>query len=130
MKNAIIINSLILVLLLSLSTVFAGELNESEYSQLENNLLVGLNTDNQGLKLSSAYHLGEIKSDKAIIPLMSVLHNSKSNAARQSAALALYKIGSSRGMYAIKKAITFDKNEQTRRLCKILYNEQLSKVRS
>ena len=130
MKKAITTNILILVLLLSFTSVFASGQNEKEYSKVENNLLVGLNTDNQGLQLSSAYYLGEIKSDKAIIPLMSVLHNSKSDASRQAAALALYKIDSPRGMHAIKKAITFDDNEQTRRLCKILYNKQLSKVRS
>ena len=123
-------NILILALLLSFTSVFASGQNEKEYSKIENNLLVGLDTDNLGLQLSSAYYLGEIKSDKAIIPLMSVLHNSKSNASRQAAALALYKIDSARGMLAIKKAITFDDNEQTRRLCTILYNKQLSKVRS
>jgi len=123
-------NILILALLLSFTSVFASGQNEKEYSKIENNLLVGLDTDNLGLQLSSAYYLGEIKSDKAIIPLMSVLRNSKSDASRQAAALALFKIDSARGMYAIKKAITFDDNEQTRRLCRILYNKQLSKVRS
>ena len=118
-----------LLLLLSFSTTFANGQSKSEYSKIENNLLEGIDSENQGLKLSSAYFLGEIQSDKAIIPLLEILHNSDEYSAKQVAALALYKINSARGMFAIKQAIKFEENAQTRRICKILYNQHLLRER-
>ena len=125
MKKSITIYSLLLLLLFSFTTTSAKEPNKSEYSKIENNLLEGIASENQGLKLSAAYFLGEIKSDKAIIPLMEIFHNSEASSARQVAALALYKINSTRGMFAIKQAIKFDDNDQTKRICTILYNQHL-----
>jgi len=103
----------------------ANDKIQSQYSTIEKNLLVGIDSDNQGLKLSSAYFLGEIKSEKAIIPLLSILHNSDECCARQVAALALFKINSERGIFAIKQAIKFDDDYQTKKICKILYNQHL-----
>lgn len=114
----------LLLLFVSISTL-AKDKVQSQYSTIEKNLLVGINSDNQGLKLSSAYFLGEIKSDKAIIPLLSIFKNSDECCARQVAALALYKINSERGMFAIKQAIKFDDNHQTKKICKILYNQHV-----
>ena len=117
--------SILFLLLFATSLVFANDKNETQYSTFEENLLVGLSSDNHGLKFSSAYLLGEIKSDKAIIPLLEILHNSEECCERQVAALALFKINSERGMFAIKQATNFDKSPQTRRICTILYNQHL-----
>ena len=125
MKKSIITYSILLLLLLSFSTTLAVEPKETQYSIFENNLLIGLNSGNQGLETSSVYFLGEIKSEKAVIPLMAMLHSSESQAARQVAALALYKINSEIGMFAVKRAIKFDDDKQTRKLCKIFYNQHL-----
>jgi len=116
----------VLFLLLFVSTfAFANTYNTTKDSAIEENLLIGISSDNQGLKLSSAYLLGEIKSDTAIIPLLEILHNSDECCAKQVAALALYKINSERGMFAIKQAIKFDKNPQSRKIFSILYNQHL-----
>ncbi|MCF6269445.1 MAG: hypothetical protein L3J41_07035 [Melioribacteraceae bacterium] len=130
MTKSITIYSFLLLLLLSFTTTFANKPNESEYSRIEKNLLKGISSENRGLKLSSAYFLGEIKSERAIIPLMNILHSAKDKAARQIAALSLYKINSARGIFAIKQAITFDDDKQTRRLCEIFYKEHLLRERS
>ncbi len=116
--------TLVLLLLITALT-FAGNKDQSQYSTIEQNLLVGISSDNHGLKLSSAYFLGEIKSEKAIIPLLAILHNSDDCCAKQIAALALYKINSERGMFAIKQAIEFEEHPQTKKICKILYNQHL-----
>ncbi len=116
----------ILIMFLAITAItFAQSKNSSQYSVIENNLLKGINSDNQGLKLSSAYFLGEIKSDKAIIPLLEILHSSEECCAKQVAALALYKINSARGMFAIKQAVKFEKHPQTKKICRILYNQHL-----
>ncbi len=85
-------------------------------------LLEGLKTDNDGVKSGSAYMLGELKSDAAVIPLMSLLHNDNNVRIRVAAALALVKIGDSRGLFAVKKASEFDESEYVRTLCRNFIN--------
>ena len=117
-------SKIVLILLLSLSVItFASNSNtDDKYEIIEKNLLIGLNSDNIGLKISSAYFLGEIKSDKAVFPLMKILKNSTSEEERLIAALSLSKIQSATGMFAVKQRIKFDDSERVQRLCKIFYN--------
>ena len=129
MNKSVIAYSFLFVLLFSFTFTQAQTPTEVKYSQIEDNLLVGLNSVNQGLKVSSAYFLGEIKSKKATNQLMATFHCSDSPEVRQVAALALYKINSERGMFAIKQAIRFDDDEQTRKLCKIFYNQYQTRER-
>ncbi len=93
---------------------------------IDKNLIVGVKTHNLGLRVSASYYLGERKSSRAVIPLMHVLHNDESPEARIIAALSLFKIGDERGIFAIKKAIEFDKNEQVRNMCAIFYQMYLA----
>ena len=123
MKKSVIAYSLLFVLLFSFHTILAQKPSEPNYAQIENNLLIGLKSDNLGLKLSSAYFLGEIQSKKATNQLMDLFHCSDNPEVRQVVALALYKINADRGIFVIKRAIKFDEDAQTRRLCKIFYNQ-------
>ena len=59
-----------------------------------------------------------------LIPL-DILHNNQSEELRILAALSLYKIGDSRGIYAIKQAIKFDESERVSRLCETFYKAYL-----
>lgn len=88
---------------------------------IEKNLVKGIETDNLGLKVSASYYLGERGSEKAVLPLMNILHTDKSIEARIMAALSLFKIGNEKGMYAVKRAIKFDESQQVRRMCEIFY---------
>ena len=90
------------------------------------NYLQGVEADNLGLKISSAYYLGERQSTKAVIPLLKVLKQDSSAEARITAALALFKIGDDRGIFAIKRASEFDNNELVRKMCAIFYQMYLS----
>ena len=101
------------------------------YDQIEENLLVGLSSDNEGLKFSSAYFLGEIKSDKAILPLLSLFHNGTNDEMKIIAALSLCKIHSDRGIFAVKRAIKFSDSERVSRMCQIFYNRiMLDEIKS
>jgi HEAT repeat protein len=126
MKRTII--SLVMILTLAIlqninfGQEFAVVKSTITSEDIEKNLVAGVETDNLGLKVSSAYYLGERRSDRAIIPLMSILHTDKSEEARIIAALSLYKIGSERGIYAVKRAAEYDESESVRRLCKIFYD--------
>jgi hypothetical protein len=88
-------------------------------------LLIGLQSENLGLKTGSAYLLGELKLKEGIIPLMKILREDKNDEARIAAALALYKIGTPMAIHAVKQSIRFDSNERVSRLCANFYNEYL-----
>jgi HEAT repeat protein len=116
---------LVLMLILSVS-IFAGNKNlEEKYKTIEDNLLVGLQTDNLGLKVSAAYFLGEMKSERAVIPLMKMLKGNTTEEEKLIAALSLAKIKSEKGMFAVKQRIKFDDSKRVQRLCDIFYNNYL-----
>jgi hypothetical protein len=89
------------------------------------NLLIGLQSDNYGLRTSSALILGEIKAEEAVFPLMHMLTTEKCEDARIVAALALYKIDNPKGIFAVKQAIRFDDSERVRKMCTNFYYETL-----
>ena len=86
-------------------------------------LIIGLSSDNIGLKSSSAYMIGELRLSQALIPLLRILHTEKNEGLRITAALALYKIGSPIAIYAVKQAIRFDDSERVSKLCASFYSE-------
>lgn len=88
-------------------------------------LMEGLNSENIGLKSSSAYMIGELQLSKAVIPLMKVLHQDENEEMRIAAALALYKIGSPIAIQAVKQSIKFDDSERVSKLCASFYSEYL-----
>lgn len=87
------------------------------------NLLIGIQSENEGLRLSSAYYLGEYKCPNAVLPLMRILKDSDKESARIVAALALCRIGEARGVYAVKEAVHHDESEKVRVMCAWFYNE-------
>ena len=89
---------------------------------IEDNLLVGAESDNEGLRISSTYYLGETESQDAVIPHMKILHNDKSVHARIMAALSLFKIVDSRDIFAGKNSAKSDSSVTVRKMCGILYN--------
>lgn len=93
---------------------------------IDKNYLEGVKSDNMGLRVSSAYYLGERQSTEAVIPLMKILHNDKAPEARIVAALSLFKIGDSRGIYAIGEAMKMDNNKDVRNMCKVFYQMYLA----
>jgi hypothetical protein len=91
------------------------------------NLINGINSENQGLKTSSSYFLGELKSSEAVIPLLKILKDDTNEEARIMAALSLSKIADSRGIYAVKQAIKYDDSERVKKMCLNFYQDYLSK---
>jgi len=119
----IILSGLLLITTLSAAT------NPKLKTQIKENtietLLMGLNSNNIGLKSSSAYMIGELKLTQGVIPLLRLLHTEKNEELRIVAALALYKIGTPLAIYAVKQTIRFDDSERVSKLCASFYNEYL-----
>lgn len=92
---------------------------------VEANLLTGVESTNFGLRTSAAMMLGDLKSDKAVFALMKMLREEDDERGRIVAALSLYKIGDSVGLYAVKQQARFDKSARVRKLCTLFYQESL-----
>jgi HEAT repeat protein len=124
-------------LIFALIILLVVSINAENYSNVKKesavkNLTLGLSSNNSGLRVSSALVLGQLidkkivdegNSKQALIPLMKMLNNGKSDEERISAALALYKIGDGRGIYKLKTAAKFDESERVKNICFKLYYE-------
>ena len=122
MKTTIRIFALVALLAAVTLPGMAGEKPSYDKNQAELNLLVGLASDNLGLRESCAFMLGEIGSQKAVVPLMAMLHDGVESS-RVVAALALTRIGDARGVYAVKQAARFDPSERVQKLAAWYYNQ-------
>jgi hypothetical protein len=100
--------------------------SEEDYDQIEVNMLAGIKSDNTGLQTSCAYFLGEMKSDRAMIPLLRLVTNGQTEEARIIAALSLYKIKSKIGMYRLKHLVETDESELARRVFDRIYKTYVS----
>jgi len=119
---------LILMVVLFLSSF--GMANATTFSakktkSVENQLLLNLNSDIEGVRVNSINSLGNLFSESSVIPLLEKLKTDASESVRISAALSLYKIGDERGLFAIKQAITFDESKRVRNICDKIYNQSL-----
>jgi hypothetical protein len=128
--------TLVLVLLLSslmIAPILAGgadsrtELNRTAVIE---NLMRGINSENDGLRTGSAAIIKQVidnnlvrPSDfsKSLIPLLKMLDNGTSEYERITAALALYSLGDGIGIYRLRGAARFDNSEQVRSVSKNLY---------
>jgi hypothetical protein len=132
MKSQHILFAVSLLLLLTIR-ILPQEIADQNISTKEaciKTLLEGLNTENRGLQAGCTYMLGELCCDRGVITLLDILHNNPSEELRILAALSLYKIGDSRGIYAIKQSIKFDESERVSRLCDKFYRAYMQKENS
>jgi len=110
----------ILFALLFACTTFAVNkpgLSESSVKSLMN----GVKSENYGLRISCAQMLGEHKVTAAVNSLMGMLHSEETEEARIVAALALYKIGTEKALFAVKRAAIFDESQRVRKICSGFY---------
>jgi len=129
MRTRILFLVLILSTLLFTEYTFA-EVNKNTpkantYEAIELNRMIGLASDNDGLRVSCAFNLGEMKSEKAVIPLMKLLREGKSLEEKVIAALSLVKIGDPQGVYLVSRLAKFCEDEKVRRMCDRFYNGYL-----
>ncbi len=95
----------------------------SQYIKVESNYLRGLSSDNFHLKVSCAYFLGKIQSEKAVLPLMKMFRNSKNENERLIAAWSLLKIDNPRGVFLVKSAIEHGECKNTGCMLSFLYKD-------
>lgn len=127
-KNIFI--SLFLVVVLFSTLLIKAEptkIKKSISSNTVESLLLGLESDNFGLKTSSAFLLGELQVTSAVIPLMKMLRSSESDEAKIVAALALYKLGTPMSIHALFQAARFEDSNRVKKMCSGFYRDFISK---
>ena len=127
MKRSITLFAVSLILLLSVQIIpqETANQNSSQKEACIKTLILGLNTQNLGLQAGCVYMLGEVCCDKRVVKLLGLLRNGRTEELRILAALSLYKIGDTRGLFAIKQAIRFDDSKRVSRMCEIFYKAHL-----
>ena len=113
------------VAILSAALAYAGPGDVSRPSPdmelTEAKLLDDVRCDDCQKRDNAMFDLGELRSEKAVIPLMAVLHSDADETSRIVAALALCRIGDARGTFAVKRAAKFDNSEKVRTLSAWFY---------
>jgi len=106
------------------------EFPDNKKSLIVDNLTVGIKSENSGLHTSAALVIYELinesylESDdasKAMIPLLKLLRNGKTEEERIAAAMALFQLGNPIGIYQLRGVAVFDDNEKVATVCKNLY---------
>ena len=124
-KESRILGVVALAILLALPANGSGikeKIGKVKYDRAVANLLVGIKSDNCGLRKSAAYMLGEMEATDAVIPLMEVLHKCSDESSRIAAAWALCRIGDGRGVFAVKQSARLDDSRKVRLNCAWFYN--------
>lgn len=122
----------------SLSLLFAVNLGEliaqpNSIKEITNhryaleNLLDGIQSENNGVKRSSIYFVGKYRISESEELLIEQLEREQNPNNKVLIALVLYKLGSDDGLNAVKKLAATDRIEKVRRMCTHIYNEYLTK---
>jgi len=99
-------------------------------SAIVDNLTTAIVSENNGLHTSGALVLSDLINEsylessdasKAMIPLLQLLNNGKTDKERIAAAVALYQLGNPIGIYRLRGVAVFDDNEKVATVCKNLY---------
>ena len=106
------------------------EFSAEKKSAVVDNLTTAVKSDNIGLQTSGALVLSDLISDSyiesgdasvALIPLMKMLKEGKTDEERIAAAVALYQLGNNIGIYCLRGVAAYDDNEKVATVCKNLY---------
>jgi hypothetical protein len=120
--------TIIALLFIAVTSVYAEDpvlLANANRELIEDNLLIGLNSDNDGLRYSCTLMLGDIKSSRAVIPLMKVLKQCENIKLKTTAAWALCNIGDARGTYAVKREVELNDCCKTKLVCAWYYEHMV-----
>jgi hypothetical protein len=93
-----------------------------EKNEIEN-LLMGIRSDNPGLKKSAIYMSGKYEVSECSGVLIQQLKTEKDASVKVLIALALYRIGSEEGMEAIEELAHNDNNKEVRRMSSAIVNQ-------
>lgn len=118
---------LLTILLLSSAAIAQkqsiGDVTANEHAL--NNLIAGIQSENDGLKRSSVYFAGKYRIAEVENILINQLQKEEDPSTRILIALVLYEMGSIEGLLVVQRLAQNDDNERVRRMATHIYNEFL-----
>jgi HEAT repeat protein len=94
----------VVYILITIFLVTTVQAQENEFKQLPNkeraiqNLVIGIQSDNAGLKRSCIYFAGKYEVSEVVNELIELLGKEKDSSTKKVIALVLYKIGDQKGI--------------------------------
>jgi len=129
-KKAKLVIAVLLAVLMS-NILFAQNLSQNTTKAANSgfteraikSLMLGIESDNTGLKKSSIYLSGMYELDGVVETLISQLRKETDPDTRILIALALYKIGNKEGLDAIEELVKNDDNLKVKRISSAILNQ-------
>ncbi len=127
LASILLLSSLMFAPLLAAGADLTTSTNKGEIAA---NLVAGITSDNEGLRVSSAVVITEVIDNSiaspedfsaSLIPLLKMLDNGSTEMERITAAVALYSLDNGIGIYRLRGSARFDKSEKVRIVSKNLY---------
>jgi hypothetical protein len=87
------------------------------------NLIIGINSNNEGLSRSSIYYAGKDKVAEAVGALVEKMWKEKNPNTRILIALSLYQIGDFKGLEAVKEQAVNDSDEKVKKVSALIFDE-------
>jgi HEAT repeat protein len=115
--------TLVLAITLSLTTVNAQNSGLILKKNEIQNLISGIQSDNTGLRKSAIFMAGKyevMQTEEALITLLKIEEDAS---VKILIALALYKIGSDKGMEAVENLAENDRDKEVRRMSTAILNQ-------
>ena len=123
MKKLFVIFVVLFTFLLTgaLSAQNTTDINKIIDEKVVANLVMAINSDNAGLRKSAIYLACKYQINGTVDALIHVLNSEESGSMKVLAALALYEIGSPKGLDAVLKSAIWDNNEFVKKMNSIIY---------
>lgn len=117
----------LLLITISYSSLTAQTRDTADYRSPDaiSNLVMGIKSDNPGVRRSAIYFAGKYGISETLLPLMKALRNEKDDNIKYVLAMALYKLGDDRGMFVVKQIACEDSDAKVRNLLSGIYNTNL-----
>ena len=116
--------SVVIFAVLALTTLGNAQDGTRVYSEnAVKNLIIGINSNNEGLSRSSIYYAGKDKVAEAVGALVEKMWKEKNPNTRILIALSLYQIGDFKGLEAVKEQAVKDSNEKVKKVSALIFDE-------
>lgn len=126
MKAQLTKSVLVLVLGLLLTNNIFAQNTLAEFTKNKHaldNLLMGIHSENEGVRKSAIYFAGKYKVEETAQDLIDQLGKEENASIKILIGLALFEMNSKEGLEAMKKLSKSDTNTKVRRMATFIYNE-------
>ena len=121
-SNSFVMEVILILLATLISTSVTLGQNVREKRAIAN-LIVGINSENEGVRKASIYFSGKYQFDHTTDALIKQLNVELNPSIRISIALALYKIGNEKGLEAICNCTSMENDGHVRRIYEAIVEE-------